>query len=82
MLKAEISLYPVSDGQANKLTGLSVQFLTEHGLDHDSQLENTSLNTTISGNPDEVWAALRHIFQTNKNSGQDVVMVTTLTSWE
>jgi uncharacterized protein YqgV (UPF0045/DUF77 family) len=82
MIKAEVSLYPVVTEEMSSLAGLSRQFLDEHGLDYDFYLGNTSLNTTISGNPDEVWRALRHLFQQNCGQGHDVVMVTTLTQWE
>lgn len=82
MMKAEVSLYPVEQTHVQSLRGLSLQFLDEHGLDYDSYLGNSSLNTTISGHPDEVWSALRHLFQENKRYGHDIVMVTTLTNWE
>ena len=75
-------MYPVISEEMRGLTNLSRQFLDEHGLDYAFYLGNTSLNTTISGSPDEVWQALRHLFQTNCGQGLDVVMITTLTQWE
>lgn len=81
MIKAEVSLYPVGPEEVRSLHGLSAQFLDEHGLDYDFHRGNTSLNTTISGHPDEVWSALRHLFQENLAQGHDVVMVTTMTYW-
>ena len=82
MIKAEVSLYPVGQDEVNTLAGLSTKFLDEHGLDYDFRHSNTSLNTTISGNADEVWGALRHLFNHNQNQGHDVVMVTALTLWK
>lgn len=81
MIKAEVSLYPVGHEEARSIAGLSTQFLDEHGLDYDFHHSNTSLNTTITGSEDEVWTALRHLFQKNQNQGHDVVMVTTITHW-
>lgn len=78
MLKAEIALYPVEEMEIRSLRGLTTQFLDELGLDYDFYLGNTSLNTTILGEPDEVWHALRHLFQENRRLGHDVVMITTL----
>ncbi|HBN95589.1 MAG TPA: hypothetical protein DDZ66_04755 [Firmicutes bacterium] len=82
MIKVQVSLYPVGQEKIANLQGLSTQFLDEHALDYDLQLGNTSLNTTIAGESDEVWTALRHLFQKNLSEGHDVVMVTTMTYWE
>lgn len=79
MIKAEVSLYPAGQEEVVSLTGLSARFLDEHGLDYDSYVGFTSLNTTMTGNADEIWSALRYLFQENLNRGHDVVMVTTLT---
>ncbi|NLJ81375.1 MAG: hypothetical protein GX335_10175 [Firmicutes bacterium] len=81
MIKAEVSLYPVSAEEITDLSGLSHQFLHEHGLDYDFYLGSTSLNTTITGEQEHVWTALREIFQTNQEKGRDLVMVTTLIAW-
>ncbi len=81
MIKAEVSLYPAGQEQVTNLQGLSTQFLDEHGLDYDFRLGNTSLNTTITGDADEVWTALRHLLQENLSQGHDVVMVTTIAHW-
>lgn len=81
MLKVQVSLYPVEESPVNSLQGLSNQFLVEHALDYDLHENNRSLDTTISGNPDEVWAALRQLFQTNLQKGHDVVMISTMTHW-
>jgi uncharacterized protein YqgV (UPF0045/DUF77 family) len=81
MIKAQVSLYPVGEEEVSKLQGLSTQFLDEHALDYDLQHGNTSLNTTITGAAEEVWTALRRLFQDNLSEGHDVVMVTTLTHW-
>lgn len=82
MIKAEVSLYPVVSDEMSSLTGLSAQFLDEHGLDYDLRPSSTSFNTTISGSADEVWAAVRELFERNRAQGNDVVMVTTLTYWD
>lgn len=81
MIKAEISLYPVVSEEMSELADLSKRFLDEYGLDYDFRLGNSSLNTTISGTADEVWHALRHLFQENYGEGYDLVMITTLTQW-
>ena len=81
MIKVQVSLYPVGQEKITSLQGLSTQFLDEHALDYDLHLGNTSLNTSIAGNADEVWTALRHLFQENLEGGHDVVMVTTMTYW-
>lgn len=82
MIKAEISLYPMITEEIRDLANLSRRFLDEHGLDYDFRLGNTSLNTSISGTADEVWNALRHLFQENCGEGYDIVMVTTLTTYD
>lgn len=82
MIKAEVSLYPQGREEVMNLTGLSTKFLHEHGLDYDFYLANTSLNTTISGNDEEVWSALRHLLQENRRQNHDVVMVTTLSYFD
>jgi len=79
MLKAQVSLYPVDQGGPQDLAGLPAQFLAEHALDYDFRESSSSLDTTITGSEDEVWRALRHLFQENCRHGRDVVMVTTLT---
>lgn len=81
MLKVQVSLYPVTQGEINDLRGLSSKFLDEHALDYDMQPSHTSLETTLAGDEDEVWTALRHLFQANRQGGHDVVMVTTMTYW-
>lgn len=81
MIRAEVSLYPVGQEEVQSLAGLSTKFLDEHGLDYDFHHSTSSFNTTISGSEDEVWTALRHLFQENQRQGHDVVMVTTLTRW-
>lgn len=82
MIKAEVSLYPADNHTTDDLTGLSLRFLDEHGLDYDFYYGATSLNTTISGSTNDVWKALQQIFEENKKRGQDIIMVTTLTSWD
>ncbi len=79
MLKAQVSLYPVDQEGLKTLTGLPTKFLAEHALDYDFRQSSTSLDTTITGSADEVWSALRHLFQENCRQGHDVVMVTTIT---
>ncbi|MCK9525415.1 MAG: hypothetical protein M0R49_05760 [Limnochordia bacterium] len=81
MLKVQVSLYPVEQEEVTSLQGLSSQFLNEHALDYDMHPGLTSLDTTIAGNEDEVWTALRHLLQANLQVGHDVVMVTTMTYW-
>ncbi len=82
MIKAQVSLYPVDHEEVTGLHGLSTQFLDEHALDYDFRPDQTSLNTTIAGGADDVWTALRHLFQENLAHGHDVVMITTLTHWD
>lgn len=82
MIKAQVSLYPDSQEEVRSLSGLNTQFLNEHGLDYDFRQSTTSLDTTITGGADEVWTALRHLFQENCRQGHDIVMVTTLTQWD
>lgn len=81
MIKAEVSLYPIDSGELTNLAGLTTRFLDEHALDYDSYFGSTSLNTTIYGEPDEVWSALRQLFQRNQHNGHEVVMVATLIHW-
>lgn len=81
MIRAQVSLYPVDQEGLESLMGLPTQFLEEHGLDYDFRQSRTSLDTIITGSPDEVWQALRHLFQENCRQGQDIVMVTTLTQY-
>lgn len=81
MLKAQVSLYPVDQDGLENLTGLPTKFLAEHALDYDFRQSRTSLDTTITGSEDEVWHALRQLFQENCRQGRDVVMVTTLTTY-
>ncbi|HBG09853.1 MAG: hypothetical protein ACOX46_07150 [Limnochordia bacterium] len=78
MIKARVSLYPVDQEGLDSLTGLPSKFLDEHALDYDFRQSSTSLDTTITGSDDEVWTALRHLFQENCRQAQDIVMVTTL----
>ncbi|NLL46973.1 MAG: hypothetical protein GX249_00150 [Firmicutes bacterium] len=82
MLRVQVSLYPVEQLEIHDLRGLSTKFLNEHALDYDFQPSQTSFDTTITGEDDEVWTALRHLFQANLQDGHDVVMVTTITHWE
>ncbi len=81
MIKAEVSLYPTDSEELTTLAGLTTHFLDEHALDYDSHFGSTSLNTTIYGDPDQVWSALRQLFQQNRHNGHDVVMVATLIHW-
>lgn len=82
MIKAQVSLYPVDQEEITDLHGLSTKFLDEHALDYDLRPGHTSLNTTMAGEADEVWTALRHLFQENLAHGHDVVMITTITHWD
>ncbi|NLL43763.1 MAG: hypothetical protein GX251_10550 [Firmicutes bacterium] len=81
MIKAHVSLYPVGQEEVTSLQGLPTKFLDEHGLDYDFSPGSTSLNTNIAGSAEEVWTALRHLFQENIAEGHDVVMVATMTYW-
>lgn len=78
MLKAQVSLYPAEQTQLKELTGLPTKFLEEHALDYDFHQSSTSFDTTITGSEEEVWSALRQLFQANSRKGQEVIMVTTL----
>lgn len=78
MIKAEVSLYPAVSEEIADLTGLPNQFLNEHALDYDAHRGQLSFNTTIVGDADHVWTAIRRLFQENYDRGNDVVMVTTL----
>lgn len=81
MIKAHVSLYPVGQEEITSLQGLSTRFLDEHAPDYDFQLGSTSLDTNLTGDAEEVWTALRHLFQQNIAQGHDVVMVATMTYW-
>lgn len=81
MIKAEVSLYPMESEDLHELAGLSHQFLNEHGLDSDFHLANTSLNSVLVGNPDQVWEALRLLFQQNQSRNREIIMVATLVQW-
>lgn len=78
MIKAEVSLYPAISEEVNELTGLSNQFLHEHALDYDVRTSQLSFDTTIIGDADHVWTAIRRLFKDNHDRGNDVVMIATL----
>ncbi|MDI9441169.1 MAG: hypothetical protein GX101_02520 [Firmicutes bacterium] len=81
MIKAEVSFYPMDSTELDNIAGLTTRFLEEHALDYDSYFGSTSLNTTIYGESDEVWHALRQLFQENQRQDREVIMVATLINW-
>ncbi|MDN5347129.1 MAG: hypothetical protein PWP65_693 [Clostridia bacterium] len=75
MLCAEVSLYPQKTTQASEIINTSVQSLAKHGVN----FEVGSISTHLHGTDEQVWSALRSMFDLAKDKSE-VSMVVTLSN--
>ncbi|HHY33801.1 MAG TPA: hypothetical protein GX515_12430 [Firmicutes bacterium] len=74
MVTAEVSLYPMETPRSDDIINSSLTALAVGGLSYDVG----PLSTRISGPEDEVWTALRSMFERACGHGTEVAMVITL----
>lgn len=74
MITAEVSLYPVETPDSDEIILESLKALDNQQLQYDIG----SLSTNISGDSDQVWAALRSLYERAQMSSYEVVMVVTI----
>ncbi|MCR4403163.1 MAG: Ykof family thiamine-binding protein [Firmicutes bacterium] len=74
MITAEVSLYPMETPRSDDIINASLTALAAGGLSYDVG----PLSTRISGSEDEVWHALRSMFERACGHGKEVAMVVTL----
>lgn len=74
MITAEVSLYPVETPDSDEIILESLKALDDQQLQYDIG----SLSTNISGDSDQVWAALRSLYERAQMSSYEVVMVVTI----
>ncbi|MEW6105705.1 MAG: YkoF family thiamine/hydroxymethylpyrimidine-binding protein [Bacillota bacterium] len=74
MITAEVSLYPMETPRSDDIINSSLTALTQGGLSYDVG----PVSTRISGREDEVWAALRAMFERACSHGTEVAMVVTV----
>lgn len=76
MITAEVSLYPVETTESDDVIMESLQELEGQHLDYDIG----SLSTNIQGENEEVWPALRTLYERAQATGHEVVMVVTISN--
>lgn len=76
MIRAEVSLYPVETDESDDVIMRSLQSLENHHLQYDIG----SLSTNLAGPPHEVWGALRDLYDRAQRTGNEVVMVVTISN--
>ncbi|MBE3576031.1 MAG: thiamine-binding protein [Firmicutes bacterium] len=76
MLTAEVSLYPLEAEDSDEIINDSLQALMMHGL----ETEVGPVSTRLAGPPDQVWAALRRLYERAEAQGREVAMVIQLTN--
>lgn len=74
MITAEVSLYPMETPRSDHIINSSLMALAGGGLSYDVG----PLSTRISGREDEVWAALRAMFERACSHDTEVAMVVTV----
>ncbi|NMB38154.1 MAG: hypothetical protein GX994_01075 [Firmicutes bacterium] len=74
MITAEVSLYPVETPDSDEIILESLKALDDQQLQYDIG----SLSTNISGDSDQVWTALRSLYERARTSSYEVVMVVTI----
>lgn len=76
MITAQVSLYPVESDDADGVITQSLQSLEGAGV----QWEVGPVSTEIHGTPDQVWQALRSLFDQALAQSGELAMVVTLTN--
>lgn len=76
MITAEVSLYPVETPDSDEIVMESLKALDDEQLQYDIG----SLSTNLSGASDQVWAALRSLYERAQMSGHEIVMVVTVSN--
>lgn len=76
MLIAEVSLYPMETSRSDKIIFESLESLSGHDLHYDIG----ALSTRISGSSEQVWTSLRTMHDQALATGNEVVMVVTLSN--
>lgn len=76
-ITAEVALYPTESVDADHVINESIEASLSMG---DVQYEVGPVSTELSGHPDEVWQALRHMFDEATTRGGEVSMSVTVTN--
>ena len=76
MLTAQVSLYPVESHDPDQVINLSLQGLA----DHQVHWEVGPVSTEIQGEPEQVWEALRALFDRALDQSGELSMVATITN--
>lgn len=74
-LAGQISLYPLRQSELSPSIDSALGILREHGL----EVTPGTMSSVAAGNDDDLFAAIKEIFQNNAEQG-DVVMVVTLSN--
>lgn len=75
MISCQVSLYPLGNPEYQKVVLEALKNLNTG----DMQVDVNPMSTILKGDDEEVWKAVRHLYETGRKSG-DVVMVVTLSS--
>lgn len=76
MIHAEIALYPQKTTNASQVINTSIDSLKGENVDY----KVGPINTHIHGTEDEVFKALRVLFDKAQSQGVEVSVVTTITN--
>lgn len=76
MIHAEVALYPQKTTNASQVINSSINTLKNQNVDY----KVGSINTHFHGMEDEVFRALRKMFDNAQAQGVEVSMVTTITN--
>ncbi|WP_082725902.1 YkoF family thiamine/hydroxymethylpyrimidine-binding protein [Limnochorda pilosa] len=77
MITAQVSLYPVESDDPDEVVNLSLQGLADHGV----HWQVGPVSTEIQGEPEQVWGAIRSLFdQALAQGAGEVSMVVTVTN--
>ena len=76
MLTAQVALYPVESDDADQVIDHSLESLAQAGV----QWEVGPVSTELHGPPDQVWQALRSLFEEALAQSGELAMVVTLTN--
>jgi uncharacterized protein YqgV (UPF0045/DUF77 family) len=77
-IRAEVSLYPIESDDADEVINTAISCLDDEDIDVDYEVGEVS--TQIKGEPDQVWAGIRQIFESAISQGGEVAMVVTVTN--
>jgi uncharacterized protein YqgV (UPF0045/DUF77 family) len=76
MIHAEVAIYPQKTTNASQVINNSIMSLKDQNVDY----KVGSINTHFHGTDDEVFKALRAMFEKAQSQGVEVSMVTTITN--